>query len=76
MSFDARIRCPALLSLIHLLTALPQLGLRALTFGEALLYLGGDVQRVPASKLRDLRVDSKQLKMLDLSYEVSMRYIY
>ena len=46
-----------------LLLLLLQLGLRALDYEEALHYLNGEPQRVPPSKLRDLRVDGKQLKV-------------
>ena len=53
-----------------LLLLLIQLGLRVLDYEEAVHYLDGNTSLVPHSKLRDLRVDSKQLKMLNLSYEL------
>ena len=53
-----------------LLLLLFQLGLRALDYDEALLYLDGNAQRVPAQKLSELHVDGKQLKLLNLSFEL------
>lgn len=53
-----------------LLLLLLQLGLRALDYEEALHYLNGEAHRVPPSKLRDLSVDGKQLKLLNLAFEL------
>ena len=53
-----------------LLLLLLQLGLRALDYEEARHYLNGEPARVPSSKLRDLAVDGKQQKMLNLAFEL------
>jgi hypothetical protein len=48
------------------LLLLLQLGLRALSYDEALDYLLGETHRVPLLRLRALHVDSTQLKMVHL----------
>jgi hypothetical protein len=53
-----------------LLLLLLQLGLNALDYDEALVYLNGDVQQVPPHKLRQLSVEGKQLKLLNLAFEL------
>ena len=54
-----------------LLLLLLQLGLTALEYEEALLYLCGEAQRVPAPKLKLLSVEGKQLKLLNLAFEAA-----
>ena len=49
---------------------LQQLGLRVLTPDEAVHYLNGSPGNLLPNKLRDVRGDNKQLKMLNLSFEL------